>query len=67
MKNSPLIFLIISITALFLISCTDSTSPDKEGKIEGRVVNATGNPIADASIMFTYDFQPAEDRPTMTI
>ena len=67
MKKAHLIFLVLSLTVLFIVSCSDSTSPDKEGKIEGRVVDANGNPIAEASIMFTYNFQPTEERPLITI
>ena len=57
MKKSRIILLILSLTALFIISCSNSTSPDNKGRIEGRVVDANGNPIAEARIMLSYNLE----------
>lgn len=64
MKKSPLILLLLSLTVLFIFSCSDSTCPDQKIGIEGRVVDANGNPIADARIMLTYNLEDILDRPT---
>lgn len=67
MKKPNLILLVLSLTVLFIVSCSDSTSPDKEGRIEGRVVDAVGNPIADARIMLSYNLKDRSGRPSTPI
>jgi len=63
MKKPSLILIVLSLTLLFIISCSNSTSPNKEGRIEGRVVDANGNPVVDARIMLSYNLEDIQDRP----
>jgi len=57
MKKSLLILFVLSFTLFFLVSCTQSTSTKISKHIEGRVVDAEGNPIAEAKIFLSYNIQ----------
>lgn len=57
MKITTLVILILSLTLFFLVSCTESTSPKTKNHIEGRVVDAEGNPIAEAKIFLSFNLE----------
>ena len=67
MKKINLIVLTFSILLVLILSCTDSTEPDNNGKISGNVTNSSGEPIPDAKIMLTYYTESIDSRPTVLI
>ncbi|MCK5051608.1 MAG: hypothetical protein KAS53_07780 [Candidatus Cloacimonetes bacterium] len=66
MKKTKILTYTLSVLILLIVSCTDSTEPDENAKINGQVTNSLGEPISDAKIMLTYYTESIATRPLTT-
>jgi len=66
MKKTKKLIIIISVLFLLILSCTDSTSPNENPRIIGRVTNSFNEPVSNANIMLTYYTESITHRPETT-
>ena len=66
MKKAKKLIIILSVLFLLILSCTDSTAPNENLRISGRVTNSFNEPVANAKIMLTYYTESITYRPETT-